>query len=75
MTKHCRNCSNHLNAGHPPDSNMAGRYNDWCCKASRIASKAVGECKLKGWRHELLSPEQYEDNLLAHGIIDWRNVE
>lgn len=24
---------------------------------------------------EPLSPEQFEENLLAHGIIDWRQVE
>ena len=28
-----------------------------------------------GQQLEPLSPDQYTDNLLAHGIIDWRNVE
>jgi hypothetical protein len=48
MNKHCKDCKHHHNAGHPAGSNLAKTYNDWCIKFSRCASKAVGECKLKG---------------------------
>ena len=48
MNKHCKDCKHHHNAGHPAGSNLAKTYNDWCVKFGRCASKAVGECKLKG---------------------------
>lgn len=47
MNKHCKDCKSHHNAGHPAGSNLAKKYNDWCIRFSRCASKAVGECKLK----------------------------
>ena len=51
MTPHCKNCVNHHDAKHPPESNKA-RFNDWCCKYSRTAKKAVGECTLKNGKVE-----------------------
>ena len=47
MNAHCKGCKSHHNAGHPVASNLVKKYNDWCVKYSRCASKAVGECKLK----------------------------
>jgi len=46
MTKHCRGCIHHHNAGHPKDSSLA-KFNDWCPKVSAYAKDAVGHCKLK----------------------------
>lgn len=48
MDKQCRGCASHHNAGHPKGSPMARKYNDWCCYFCRTASRALGECKLKG---------------------------
>jgi len=51
MTHHCKGCKLHHNAGHPKDSQLAKTYNDWCCKGyGKPARKAIGECKLKGWK-------------------------
>lgn len=47
MTPHCKGCSSHWNAGHPPKSPHR-KCNDWCCHLGKPASKAIGECKLKG---------------------------
>ena len=46
MTKHCKGCRHHHNAGHPKDSHRAVAYNDWCCKNSMTARKAIGHCIL-----------------------------
>jgi len=51
MTPHCKNCVHHHDAKHPPESNKV-RFNDWCCKYSRTAKKAVGECILKNGKKE-----------------------
>lgn len=47
MTKHCKDCIHHHNAGHPKNDSLAKHYNDWCCNFGRTAIKAIGECKLK----------------------------
>lgn len=50
MNSYCKGCRNHHSAGHPKDSPLAKKYNDWCCHHSRNASKAVGHCKIHGGR-------------------------
>ena len=55
MNKHCKDCKSHHNAGHPAGSNMVKKYNDWCTKFSRCASKAIGECKLKNGKSLLIN--------------------
>ena len=60
MNAHCKDCKNHHNAKHPAGSNMAKKYNDWCCLFSRCASKAVGECKLKEGKTSSKKVKQYE---------------
>ena len=44
MTKHCKGCKYHNNAGHPKDSNLV-KYNDWCCVVGKYAPKCIGHCK------------------------------
>ena len=44
----CKGCQYLHNAGHKEKAMV--KYNIWCCKASKPATKAVGECKLNGWR-------------------------
>jgi hypothetical protein len=47
MQDHCRGCTSHNNAGHPKTVPMHLRkFNDWCCRIGKEASKAVGHCKL-----------------------------
>lgn len=46
MTKHCRDCKFHYNAGHPKNVLLAKRYNDWCTQAGKTAKDAIGHCKL-----------------------------
>jgi len=46
MTPHCKNCGAHHNAGHPKNSPLAKKYNDWCCRFGQTAAKAVGRCRM-----------------------------
>ncbi len=46
MISHCKGCKFHHNAGHKYDSVNAKKYNDWCCKYGKTATKSVGQCKL-----------------------------
>jgi len=55
--KHCKRCIYHHNAGHPKDSRLANRYNDWCIEFSKKASDAVGHCKLFNGKKEIVSDE------------------
>ena len=53
MDKHCKGCVYHHNAGHPKTAKaVLKKYNDWCTRAGKTASKAIGECKQKGMRDE-----------------------
>jgi hypothetical protein len=52
MTKHCKGCVHHHNAGHPKESNKAKTYNDWCCKMGMTARDAIGNCKLNKLKKE-----------------------
>jgi hypothetical protein len=54
MNKHCKQCKYHHNAGHPATSNLALKYNDWCCKFSNTAKDIVGHCKLKNGKEILI---------------------
>ena len=47
MTKHCKDCRFHNNAGHSKSSPYAKEGNDWCIKFGKTSRKALGECKLK----------------------------
>ena len=51
MTKHCKGCLHHHNAGHKKDSPSA-KHNDWCCKYGKFAGKAEGMCKLNNGKVE-----------------------
>ena len=51
MRHYCGDCKYHHNAHHPKTSKLARNYNDWCCKGyGKTARKAIGECKIKGWK-------------------------
>ena len=53
MQDHCRGCTSHNNAGHPKTAPMHLRkFNDWCCRVGKEASKAVGHCKLNNLKTE-----------------------
>ena len=55
MTKHCKGCTKHYNAGHKQDSPLAKIYNDWCCRYGKTAKKAIGQCKNEGGNNEIQS--------------------
>lgn len=46
MKNHCKGCQYHHNAGHHKDSNLAKKFNDWCCQYGMNAKQAIGHCKL-----------------------------
>ena len=48
--EHCKGCVFWHKAGHPKDSTALAKYNNWCCKLGKPANKALGECKLRGFR-------------------------
>jgi hypothetical protein len=50
MNKHCKDCKFHYNAGHPKDSPLAKKYNDWCPAHGTTAKDAIGHCKLTGMK-------------------------
>ena len=52
MTKHCKGCTKHYNAGHKQDSPLAKIYNDWCCGYGKTAKKAIGQCKNEGGKKQ-----------------------
>ena len=51
MTKHCKGCTKHHNAGYKQDSPLAKIYNDWCCRYGKTAKKAIGQCKNEGGKN------------------------
>ena len=56
----CKECPSWHNAGHPKGSRYYGTgYNNWCCKFSKPAYKAVGECRLRSYINE---NKQVEEN-------------
>ena len=47
--EHCKGCTMHSKAGHPKGSNLrGGKYDNWCCKFSTAAPKAVSICLIQG---------------------------
>jgi hypothetical protein len=53
VSKHCRGCRHHHNAGHPKNSPLAAKFNDWCCKFGCTAEKALSRCKLWNAKEEV----------------------
>ena len=46
---HCACCIYHHRAGHPKGSPLHGsKFDNWCCKYSNQATKAVGRCMMLG---------------------------
>lgn len=43
MTKHCKDCVHHHNAGRVNPLRELRKYNDWCCKRGAVVN--VGWCK------------------------------
>ena len=44
---HCKGCLSWHNAGHSSQNHNYQKYNSWCCKYGKPASKAVGRCQLE----------------------------
>lgn len=46
---HCASCIYHHKAGHPKGNRLHGSsFDNWCCKYSSQATKAVGRCMMLG---------------------------
>lgn len=53
ISKQCKGCARHHNAGHPKCSPLYGsKYNDWCTRYGMPAKKALGHCKLNNGKVE-----------------------
>ena len=71
--KQCKGCRHFSRAGHKQGTAMHNtKYDAWCCRFSRAAKKALGECKMKGGYKSLKEFLQYTRKQLVRDFFSER---